>query len=310
MSDSNNPVMHIDPYSPKEMAARAEKIGVVKAQLSGANTVVLAILAGSFIALGALFSTVVSTDTGLGYGINRLLAGVAFSLGLILVVIAGAELFTGNNLIVMAFAQRKVRVEELARNWVLVYIGNFIGAALTALAIYWSLQWTADNFKMGANALAIANAKVNLTWEVAFVRGIIANALVCLAVWLAYSARSNTDKILSIIPPITAFVAAGMEHCIANMYFVPLGIFLVNEPAVVQAAGLSADKLTNLNWVSFVTNNLIPSTLGNIVGGAVLVGFIYWFVFMRTRPISELPRAVGDRSREWLRKKMDPYAGA
>ncbi|MBI5305126.1 MAG: formate/nitrite transporter family protein [Chloroflexi bacterium] len=309
MNDSNV-IVQIDPYSPMEMAERAEKIGLAKVRLSAANTVVLAILAGSFIALGALFSTIVSTDTGVGYGINRLLAGAAFSLGLILVVIAGAELFTGNNLIVMAFAARKVRIEELARNWVLVYIGNFVGAALTALAIYWSLQWTADNFKVGANALALANTKVNLTWEVAFVRGIIANALVCLAVWLAYSARSNTDKILSIIPPITAFVAAGMEHCIANMYFVPLGIFLANEPAVVQAAGLSADKLTNLNWVAFVMNNLIPSTLGNIVGGAVLVGFIYWFVFMRTRPISELPRAISTRIREWLSKKMNSDEGA
>ncbi len=308
--NDNNVNVQIDPYSPKEMAARAEKIGVTKAHLSAPNTIVLAILAGSFIALGALFSTIVSTDTGLGYGINRLLAGAAFSLGLILVVIAGAELFTGNNLIVMAFAARKVRVEELVRNWVLVYIGNFIGAALTALAIYWSLQWTADNFKVGANALALANAKVNLSWDVVFVRGMIANALVCLAVWLAYSARSNTDKILSIIPPITAFVAAGMEHCIANMYFVPLGIFLANEPAVLQAAGLSPDKLTNLNWVTFVTNNLIPSTLGNIFGGAVLVGLIYWFVFMRTRPVTELPQALVDRSGAWLKKKMNPYTGA
>jgi formate transporter len=218
-------------------------------------------------------------------------------------------LFTGNNLIIMAFAAHQVRVEQVVRNWVLVYVGNFIGAALTALVIYWTMQWTADNYKLGANALTIANAKVNLTWQVAFTRGIIANALVCLAVWLAYSARSNTDKILAIVPPITAFVAAGLEHSIANMYFVPLGIFLSDEPAVLAAAGLTPDKLTNLNWMTFVVNNLIPVTLGNIVGGGVFVGLIYWFVYTRTKPVAALPKAVYDRGANWIREKMNPYNG-
>ncbi len=299
----NSIVVQIDPYSPAEMATRAERIGANKTKQTTPNTLVLALLAGSFIGLGALFATVVSTDTGLGYGVTRLIMGMAFSLGLILVVIAGAELFTGNNLIVMAFAGRKVRIEELIRNWVLVYIGNFAGAVLTALFVYWTAQWTADNFKLGANALLIANAKVNLTWMQALTRGVLANALVCMAVWLAYSARSNTDKILAIIPPITAFVAAGLEHSIANMYFVPLGILLSNEPSVVAAAGLSADKLANLTWGAFLVQNLVPVTIGNILGGAGMVGLIYWFVYLRTGPALALPGQIARRCAGWLEGK-------
>jgi formate transporter len=301
----NNDTFRIDPYTPAEMAARAEKIGVTKVKLSAPNTLVLAVLAGAFIAFGALFSTIVSTDSSLGYGMTRLIAGIAFSLGLILVVIAGAELFTGNNLIVMAFAQDKVSIAQLLRNWILVYIGNLAGAVLTALFVYWTMQWAFDSFKVGANALAIANTKVNLTWAQAFTRGMLANALVCLAVWLAFSARSNTDKILAIVPPIAAFVAAGFEHSIANMYFIPLGIFLTAEPAVVQATGANASQFANLTWNGFFVNNLIPVTLGNIFGGAVMVGLIYWFVYLRTEPMLALPRVMWQRVSQRASRKTD-----
>jgi formate/nitrite transporter len=162
-----------------------------------------------------------------------------------------------------------------------VYLGNFIGALATAYGIYLARQWTFDGYKLGATALNIANAKVSLDFVPALMLGIFCNALVCLAVWLCFSARSTTDKILAILPPIAAFVAAGFEHSIANMYFIPLGLFLRGEPTVLQAAGKTADQLQNLTWQSFVLNNLLPVTLGNIIGGAIMVAAVYWFVYLR-----------------------------
>lgn len=263
------------------MAQRVETVGVKKANLDWATTLTLAILAGAFIALGANFATIVWTDNALGFGISRLLGGIVFSVGLVLVIVGGAELFTGNSLIVMAWASRKVHTHQLLRNWTLVYIGNFVGAFATAYGIYLARQWTFDGYKVGATMLNIANTKASLDFVPAFVLGIFCNALVCLAVWLCFSARSTTDKILSIIPPIAAFVAAGFEHSIANMYFIPIGIFLRDDPAVLQAANKTAEQLTHLTWQGFVFNNLVPVTLGNIVGGAVMVAAVYWFVYLR-----------------------------
>ena len=280
----------MDPYAPSEMAQRAETIGVAKAHLDSWSTVVLGVLAGAFISLGAIFSTTVGTDTGTGFGITRLIMGLAFCLGLILVVIAGAELFTGNNLIIMGLVGGKVTVRELLRNWTLVYIGNFLGAFLTVLGMFFTMQYMNDGYKVGATALTIANSKVNLDFVTALARGMMCNALVCLAVWLCYSARSTTDKILSIVFPITAFVAAGFEHSIANMYYIPYGIMIANVPEVVKAAG--NPNLANLTWSGFIINNLIPVTIGNVIGGSVLVGFVYWFVYMRRGVNLQIPGLV------------------
>jgi formate transporter len=281
MAENN---LNIDAYAPAEMAQRVESVGVKKANLDAATTFALAILAGAFIALGANFATVVWTDNGLSYGMSRLLGGLVFTLGLILVIVGGSELFTGNNLIVMAWASRKVRTRQLLRNWALVYVGNFVGAFATAFGMYLARQWAFDSYKLGATTLNIANTKVGLDFVPAFALGVFCNALVCLAVWLCFSARTTTDKILAIIPPISAFVAAGFEHSVANMYFIPMGLLLRNEPQVLSAAGKTAEQLANLTWGGFLINNLIPVTLGNIVGGGVMVAAVYWFVYLRSEP--------------------------
>jgi len=282
----------LDAYAPQEMARRVASVGVKKAQLDWATTLALAVLAGAFIALGANFATLVWTDNGLGFGVSRLLGGVAFALGLILVIVGGAELFTGNNLIVMAWASRKIRARHALRNWTLVYIGNFIGATATALGIYLTRQWTFDGYQVGATMLNIANAKTSLEFVPALTLGIFCNALVCLAVWLCFSARTTTDKILSIVPPIAAFVALGFEHSVANMYFIPLGLLLKREPAVLAAANKTAEQLTNLTWQGFIFNNLIPVTLGNLIGGVILVAAVYWFVYLRNESENRFTRVL------------------
>ncbi|MBT5458763.1 MAG: formate/nitrite transporter family protein, partial [Rhodospirillaceae bacterium] len=213
----------------------------------------------------AMFYTVVVTDTGLGFGPTRLLGGLAFSLGLILVVVAGAELFTGNNLIVMAWADGRIGLSALLRNWGIVYGGNFLGAAASAIFIHWSGTLAMQNGAVAETALAIADAKISLTIEEAFARGILCNALVCLAIWLSYAARRVSGKILAIIFPITAFVALGFEHSVANMYFIPV--------AIMQSAGVTVVDLLY---------NLVPVTLGNIVGGAGFIGLVYWIVYCRS----------------------------
>jgi formate transporter len=271
----------LDPLLPDAMAARAEAIGAAKANQPLLNLVALSVLAGAFIALGAAFFTTTTTSTDLGYGLTRLLGGVAFSLGLILVVIAGAELFTGNNLMVMAWAGRRLGTLHLLRAWAIVYAGNFAGAFATAVLVALSGQWRFADHAVGANAVSIANAKVNLGIEEAFFLGVLCNALVCLAVWLTYSARSNIDKAVAIVFPITAFVASGYEHSVANMYFIPLGLLIKSQDAVLAAGGLDAAALSDLDVAHFLLANLLPVTLGNIVGGGVLVGAIYWLIYRR-----------------------------
>ncbi len=262
--------VEMDPHTPAEMAGKVEAGGVAKAALDPGRTIVLGILAGAFIGLGAMFYTVAVTETGLGYGPTRVLGGVAFSLGLVLVVVSGAELFTGNNLIVMAWADRRVSTRALLRNWGLVYLGNFIGAFLTALGVHLSGMHALAGGKVGQTALAVATTKGTLAFGPAFVRGVLCNALVCLAVWMGFSARTTTDKVLCILLPVTAFVATGMEHSIANMYFLPAGL-------LVQG---SAGPLT---WGGTLVRNLVPVTLGNLLGGAAMVGLVYWFIYLRKR---------------------------
>jgi formate/nitrite transporter len=270
----------IDAYAPAEMARRVLDVGVAKARLAVPDALALAVLAGAFIALGAAFATLAMTETGLGFGPTRVLGGVVFSLGLILVVVAGAELFTGNNLVAMAWASRAITTRQVIRNWVLVYAGNLIGAVGTVFVVFWTRTWMANGGSVGLNAVRIAAAKCDIGLIEAFSRGVLCNALVCLAVWLCQSGRSTTDKILAIIWPIAAFVALGFEHSIANMYFIPLGILLKSQPEFAAAAAEGALVADNLTLGGFVSN-LIPVTLGNIVGGTLLVAGIYWFVFLR-----------------------------
>jgi formate/nitrite transporter len=266
------------------MAAKAEQVGIRKANLSAGTTLLLAVLAGAFISLGAAFSTTVGAGSAqLPYGIARIAVGVSFCLGLILVVVAGAELFTGNNLIVMAVASRKVSVLRLARNWAIVYAGNFAGALATAGIIFLARQYEQGNGAVGAAALRIGLAKCQLDFPAAFASAVMCNALVCLAVWLTYSARSTADRILAILFPITAFVSAGFEHSVANMYFLPTALFIKAgaAPAFWESASLSPSDFDALTWSRFLVANLLPVTLGNVVGGSGLVGLVYWFVYLR-----------------------------
>ena len=285
MSQPTPPPITLDSLLPPEMAKKAENIGVNKVNLGPFRMLALAVLAGAFIAMGAVFMTTVTAGASgvLPFGIAKLVGGLAFCLGLILVVVAGAELFTGNNLIVMAWASRKVTTGKLLRNWVIVYVGNFVGAILTAYGMYLSGQFAFGQGAVGLQALTIANAKVGLGFTQAVVLGIFCNALVCMAVWLCMSARTTTDRILSVLFPISAFVAAGFEHSIANMYFIPVALFIKNgAPAEFWTnIGKTAADFSNVTWGNFFVANLLPVTIGNIIGGVLMVGLVYWFIYLR-----------------------------
>lgn len=273
-----------DSLLPPAMAAKAEDIGVKKASMGFTNMFALSVLAGAFIGIGAIFATTAAAgNADLPYGVGRLLVGLVFSIGLILVIVGGAELFTGNTLITMAFASKKVTLAQLLRNWGVVYFGNFVGSVLTALFVFLGGQYMFGKGAIGLAALNIANAKVNLTFTEALFLGIMCNALVCMAVWMCYSARTTTDKILAIIPPISCFVAAGFEHSIANMYFIPIGLFIKDfgSAKFFEMIGKTAADFQNLTWGNFFVANLLPVTIGNIIGGALMVGLIYWFVYNR-----------------------------
>lgn len=288
--------MRIDSLLPQEMASRAEFLGVRKAAMPSFKTFMLAILAGAFIAMGAIFATTVSAGgetvtgadgtiayvVGLPYGVVRVLAGLVFSLGLILVIVGGAELFTGNNLIVMAWASGKVRGVRLLRNWIIVYAGNFVGAFGTAVLMFLSRQYTFGSNAVGVTALKTAVTKCDLGFVQAIALGILCNALVCMAVWLTYSARSTVDKIVAILFPIAAFVAAGFEHSVANMYFIPFGLLIKDfDPAFISTVGSQVAHLEHLTWGAFLLKNLLPVTIGNIIGGSIFVAAFYWMIYLR-----------------------------
>ncbi len=290
MANPNHPVPEIkfDALVPSEMAAKAESTGVKKATSNALQLFMLAILAGAFVGLGAIYSTtVLAGSSSLPYGVQRLLGGLVFCLGLVLVIVGGAELFTGNNLIIMAWANKKISAAQLLRNWGIVYVGNFVGSVLTALIMYFTRQYTFGNGAVGLTALNIANAKSSLEFIPAVALGIMCNAMVCMAVWLCFSAHSTTDKILSIIFPISGFVAAGFEHSVANMYFIPVGLFIKQfDPTVFQLpafvdAGKTLADYGALTWGNFFLKNLLPVTIGNIIGGALMVGGVYWFIYLR-----------------------------
>lgn len=287
---------NIDALLPPEMATRAEYLGVRKAEMPFLKMFMLSVLAGAFISLGAIFATTVSAggmpvsapdgtlvySSALPYGVTRLLTGLVFCLGLILVVVGGAELFTGNNLIVMAWANGKVTFRAMMRNWAIVYLGNFVGSFGTAVLMFFTKQYTFGKDAVGIAALNIGASKSGLDFVQALALGILCNALVCMAVWLTFSARSTVDKITAIIFPITAFVAAGFEHSIANMYFIPYALLVkMFDPEFMARVGEKIANLDQLTWGNFFMNNLIPVTIGNIIGGAVLVAAVYWSIFLR-----------------------------
>jgi formate/nitrite transporter len=255
-----------DAHPPRDIARNVEILGVAKAHTDTLTLLVLAVLAGAFIALGALFSLVVVTESGFGFGVTRLLAGVSFCLGLVLVLVAGAELFTGNNLLAMAWASGLIQSRDVLRNWILVYAGNVIGSVGTVLLALWGNIAGLSGGAVGETAIRVATAKAGLSLGEAFARGVLCNALVCLAVWLAMGGRSVADKILAILFPITAFVAMGFEHSIANWFFLPFGLALDRHGAMAIAG---------------VARNLAAVTAGNIAGGTLLVAGVYWVAYLR-----------------------------
>lgn len=261
-------------------------VGVAKSNLGAGATLLLGVLAGAFIALGACFYTTALTGIPESLvGPGRILGGLAFCLGLILVVVGGAELFTGNVLVIMAWMNGKVTLRRLLRNWAFVYLGNFIGSLVIVGLVYYAWQWKISDMSVGTTAYTIAAKKMSLPFATAFCSGVLCNLLVCLAVWLCYSARSTTDKIVSIIFPITAFVALGFEHSVANMYCIPYGMALartgefLSSPAAAEAIGKFSPSMFTMSH--FLVGNLLPVTLGNIVGGGLLVGVVYWFAYLR-----------------------------
>jgi formate transporter len=272
-----------DSLLPDEMAVKAENLGVQKARMGIVKTLSLAVLAGAFIAFGAVFYTVVTSGSDMSYGVTKLIGGIAFSLGLILVVVGGAELFTGNNLMIMAWANRKVCTLRVLRNWALVYLGNLFGAFSVVILILFSRQYLFGGGVTGQSMLSIAAAKCELGFVQAIALGILCNILVCLAIWLCFSAKTAHGKILAIVFPITAFVAAGFEHSVANMYFIPVGILLKDwaDPALWDLIGKSAVNYGSLTWGNFIFRNLLPVTIGNVVGGGMFVGLAYWFIYLR-----------------------------
>lgn len=252
-----------DAYSPDQIAIRIEELGVNKSKASFLKLFLLAILAGAFISMGAIFYTVVITDSNLGFGMTRLIGGITFSSGLILVVIAGAELFTGNNLMAMAWVDKKISTQSLLRNWSVVYVGNVVGCLITVILIYLTGLHQMNEGAVQNTAVKIAQAKYDLTFLETFAKGILCNALVCIAVWLVMAGRSVTDKILAVIFPVTAFVTLGFEHVIANWFFLPYAMLL--------------DK-SLINENLFIIN-ILASTLGNVFGGTILVAGIYYFAY-------------------------------
>ena len=264
----------VEAYAPREIASLVELGGVSKARTDALTVLVLAVLAGAFISLGALFFTVLVTGSQLGFGVTRMVGGLGFCLGLILTVVAGAELFTGNNLLAMAWASGRIRTREMLRNWLLAYAGNVMGCLGTVL-----LAWCANVAGLGGGtvrdtAIEIAQTKANLSILEGFARGVLCNALVCLAVWLTMGGRSVTDKILAILFPIAAFVAMGFEHSIANWFLLPYGLVL--------------DERETISWAA-AARNLIVVTGGNIVGGTMLVAGVYWLAYLRGARASRDP---------------------
>lgn len=281
----------IESITHADMICRAETIGINKSKLPFGRMTLLSMLAGLYIGFGCLLSTVITTGAGgmLPYGVTRLLGGLIFCLGLILVIIGGAELFTGNMLMVIAWIDRKISFSAMIRNWLLVYLGNFLGAVLLAALVFLSREYSFAQGEIGKSMLNLALVKVNYPFVQALVLGLLCNILVCLAVWMTHAGSTVVDKVTAILFPITAFVAAGFEHSVANMYALPLGwIIKTFDPAFAAATSLD---LSSLTWQGILVNNLLPVTLGNIIGGAFFVGAVYAAAYLPIKSAKpETPR--------------------
>jgi len=279
-------IFDIDAYSPHQIAKRLDAVAAVKAKDTTSVTFWLGVNAGVYIALGAQFATLVMSDSGLHSGLTAVIAGIVFSLGLIMVVVGGAELFTGNCMIFIGYMEKRITTKKILNHWTVSLIGNFVGSLIVVLFVYQAHQFEFFDYMVGAKALLIANKKVNLTFPAAFSKAVLCNAMVCMAVWVCFSARNVADKIMSLIFPIGGFVASGFEHLVANMYFIPMGIYLKGNPEVVAAAekmvGKSID-LSNLTWKGFIVINQFPVFLGNVFGGVVLAGLAFWFIYLRPK---------------------------
>ncbi|MDE0160386.1 MAG: formate/nitrite transporter family protein [Acidimicrobiaceae bacterium] len=277
--------------TPEETAAQLVRAGVGKARAIMASTVVLAVMAGAFVALGAMLTSTIGAQSTLGAGPTRLIMGLGLTMGLFFVVVTGAELFTGNNLMVMSVLSRTILARELARNWALVYVGNLIGALVVVLLVFYSRWWEQGDFSFSEFSVTSADGKVSLPFGIAFLRGIVANMLVCLAVWMATAGRTVTDKLLAVSLPVTAFVAGGFEHSVANMFFLPFGALVATEADALAAAGLTAADVARLD-IAGIARNLVAVTLGNIVGG-VIVGLADWTVHLRRRAVAAAAETRG-----------------
>lgn len=269
----------MDIRTTEELTEVVNMTGQHKASRISSKLFLLGILGGVYISFGAIFYTVMSSYGGHPAFI-KLIGGVAFSLGLILVVLAGAELFTGNNLMVFSYMNNKITLMKLLRNWTFIYLGNFIGSILLVVLLFYSEQYLSGNALVGKKALGIAQGKIELNFVSAFVRGLLCNVLVCLAIWLTMLSKSITGKVLGIIFPITGFIVMGFEHCIANMYLIPMGIFIKNfaPSGFWTITDLDFNSFSNLTIEAFLLNNLLPVTIGNIIGGVFFVSLVYWFI--------------------------------
>jgi formate transporter len=267
------PIFNLNAYSPAEIKEATEKVGIKKATLPVLTSFMLAVIAGGSIGLGALYYTIIVSDPELSFAAARVIGGLAFSLGLVIVLVGGAELFTGNNLVVMAWASGDVTTKQMLRNWVVVYFGNLAGSLGLVVLVFLAHHLDMNGGRIGLSILNTAAAKIAPDAVTLFFKGVLCNLLVCLAVWLAYGGRSVTDKIVALIFPVSAFIAAGFEHCVANMYFLPLAWLMVQTGNVPP--GFDASAIT----VTGIIHNLVPVTVGNIVGGAGLVGAMYWAIY-------------------------------
>jgi formate/nitrite transporter len=272
-SVSQPPIFNLQAYSPAEIKEAVEKVGVKKANLPLLASFMLATVAGGGIGFGAIYFTIVASDPSLSFATVRVVGGLVFSLGLALVLVGGAELFTGNNLIVMAWASGKVSTRTMLRNWTIVWFGNLFGALGLIVLVFFSHHLEMNDGRIGLSVLNTAVGKIRPDLLTLFFKGVLCNVLVCAAVWLAYAGRSVTDKMIAVVLPISAFIAAGFEHCVANMYFLPLA-WLMTQTGQIPA-NVDASSIT----LAGIIHNLVPVTLGNIVGGAGFVGIVYWAIY-------------------------------
>ncbi len=274
----------IEIIAPAKMAEKAVFSAEQKSQNAPWKTLLLALLAGMFVSTGGLISTTATSGTAdlLPYGVIRLIAGFTFSFALMMVLISGSELFTGNVLLVMACLSKRITWIDMLKNWVLVYIGNLAGSLALAGMVFAGKQYLNGHGLVGLNILIVAESKTSLEWMQAFWLGVLCNFLVCLGVWMAYSGRSTIDKMVAVIPPITAFVASGFEHSVANMYFIPMGLLVkyFGTDTFFDVIGMTSGSFPHITINNFLFNNLLPVTLGNIVGGGFFVGVLYWWIYL------------------------------